>query len=219
MGSSSHRRRRSPTDSRSSSFIAFPDSDADSFHRGCRPPAAAAREDAPPGPQGLWKKAVCAAIIVALTLFPAFYLLLFGVQQGKAMLKVWWISSMTSFALTAVFYEVVWRLMKRQSQRLTMPHEPASLVTVSLPPLFPLHSLHSRGSRSRSSSNSCCCRPCSGARSSSSPTQLSSCDSRSARCSMKAQQRTSRTRRVRRETTLAVAQKATNPVRARIQFE
>jgi len=155
---------------------------------GCRPPAAAAREDAPPGPQGLWKKAVCAAIIVALTLFPAFYLLLFGVQQGKAMLKVWWISSMTSFALTAVFYEVVWRLMKRQSQRLTMPHEPASLVTVSLPPLFPLHSLHSRGSRSRSSSNSCCCRPCSGARSSSSPTQLSSCDSRSARRrSMKAQ--------------------------------
>jgi hypothetical protein len=65
----------------------------------------AAREDEPPGPQGLWKKIICGVIVVVLTLFPAFYLLLFGVQQGKAMLKVWWISSMTGFALTAIVYE------------------------------------------------------------------------------------------------------------------
>ena len=65
----------------------------------------AAREDEPPGPQGLWKKIICGVIVVVLTLFPCLYLLLFGVQQGKAMLKVWWISSMTGFALTAVVYE------------------------------------------------------------------------------------------------------------------
>ena len=65
----------------------------------------AAREDEPPGPQGLWKKIICGVIVVVLTLFPAFYLLLFGVQQGKAMLKVWWISSMTGWALSAICYE------------------------------------------------------------------------------------------------------------------
>ena len=50
-------------------------------------------------------KIICGVIVAVLTLFPCLYLLLFGVQQGKAMLKVWWISSMTGFALTAVVYE------------------------------------------------------------------------------------------------------------------
>ena len=65
----------------------------------------AAREDEPPGPQGLWKKIICGVIVVVLTLFSCLYLLLFGVQQGKAMLKVWWISSMTGLALSAICYE------------------------------------------------------------------------------------------------------------------
>jgi len=63
-------------------------------------------EDTPPGPQGLWMKILCGIVVVMLTMIPCVYLLLFGVQQGKAKLKVWWISSMTGFALGAVCYEV-----------------------------------------------------------------------------------------------------------------
>jgi hypothetical protein len=44
-------------------------------------------------------------VMVVLTLFPALYLLLFGVQQGKAMTKAWWVSTMAAFALQAIFYE------------------------------------------------------------------------------------------------------------------
>ena len=45
-------------------------------------------------------------IVVVLTLFPCFYLLLFAATKGKAVIKAWWISSMTGFALGAVCYEV-----------------------------------------------------------------------------------------------------------------
>jgi uncharacterized membrane protein YsdA (DUF1294 family) len=48
---------------------------------------------------------LCAMVMVVLTLFPALYLLLFGIQQGKAMTKAWWVSTMTAFALEAVFTE------------------------------------------------------------------------------------------------------------------
>ena len=51
-------------------------------------------------------KILCGIVVVMLTMIPCVYLLLFGVQQGKAKLKVWWISSMTGFALGAVCYEV-----------------------------------------------------------------------------------------------------------------
>ena len=45
-------------------------------------------------------------IVVVLTLFPCFYLLLFAATEGKQAIKAWWISSMTGFALDAVCYEV-----------------------------------------------------------------------------------------------------------------
>lgn len=45
-------------------------------------------------------------IVVVLTLFPIFYLLLFAATEGKKSIKAWWISSMTGFALGAVCYEV-----------------------------------------------------------------------------------------------------------------
>ena len=45
-------------------------------------------------------------IVVVLTLFPCFYLLLFAATEGKAVIKAWWISSMTGLSLGAVCYEV-----------------------------------------------------------------------------------------------------------------
>ena len=64
-----------------------------------------ALEDDPPPPQRLWKKVLCGIVMVVLTLFACLYLLLFGVQQGKAMTKAWWVASMTGLVLGAVFYE------------------------------------------------------------------------------------------------------------------
>ena len=64
-----------------------------------------ALEDDPPPPRSLWKKVLCGVVMVAITLFACLYLLLFGMQQGKAMTKAWWVASMTGLALGAVVYE------------------------------------------------------------------------------------------------------------------
>ena len=62
--------------------------------------------DDPPSPQALWKKLACGVAMLVTTLCACLYLLLFGVQQGKAVTKAWWVSSMTGLALGAVIYEV-----------------------------------------------------------------------------------------------------------------
>jgi hypothetical protein len=59
-------------------------------------------EDVPVPPVKIWQKFVALCVIVLLTLLPMMYLLLFGVQQGSQMIRGWWISTMTCFAMEAI---------------------------------------------------------------------------------------------------------------------
>lgn len=60
---------------------------------------------APPPPRTLRAKLISGVAVVLLTLAPCLYLLLFGLQQGKAATKAWWVSTMTGLALGALIYE------------------------------------------------------------------------------------------------------------------
>ena len=46
-------------------------------------------------PVAYWKKVVAFFAISFLVLFPAFFLLMFGVAQGKPAVKTWFIDAMT----------------------------------------------------------------------------------------------------------------------------
>ena len=46
-------------------------------------------------PVAYWKKVVACFAITFLVLFPAFFLLMFGVAQGKPAVKAWFIDAMT----------------------------------------------------------------------------------------------------------------------------
>ena len=50
-------------------------------------------------PVAYWKKVIAFFAISFLVLFPAFFLLMFGVAQGKPAVKAWFISAMTTVYL------------------------------------------------------------------------------------------------------------------------
>jgi hypothetical protein len=54
-----------------------------------------AQAEEAPTPVAYWKKVVAFFAISGLVLFPAFFLLMFGVAQGKPAVKAWFIDAMT----------------------------------------------------------------------------------------------------------------------------
>ena len=64
-------------------------------------------EEVHPEPVAAWKKRVSALVMVVLTLFPAYYLLLFGLQQGRATTRAWLVGTAMCMALEILIYDIM----------------------------------------------------------------------------------------------------------------
>ena len=60
-----------------------------------------------PPPVLRWKKVVAGIVITFLVLYPMYFLLQFGLAQGKRMVRSWLIGTLTCWALSFAIYEPV----------------------------------------------------------------------------------------------------------------
>ena len=64
-----------------------------------------AEKEEPPAPVRAWKKVVAYAVLFGLVVYPCFFLLLFGIMQGKAETKLWFIDAMVIINLEVWVFE------------------------------------------------------------------------------------------------------------------
>ena len=60
-----------------------------------------------PPPVLRWKKMVALIVIAFLVLYPMYFLLQFGLAQGKSMVRSWLVGTLTCWALSFAIYEPV----------------------------------------------------------------------------------------------------------------
>lgn len=62
-------------------------------------------EEGPPPPVRRWKKIVAVPVVIILTLFPMYYLIMFGAQQERHATRAWLVSTVICMALEGLIYD------------------------------------------------------------------------------------------------------------------